>query len=78
MTRWIIIGLLIYVLFVFAAWSLCRAAAIESDTFDWGRDPDPRPCPSCHSSDVYVDGDDVCLCITCRASYPLTHATRSS
>lgn len=66
-----------YLLFLAAFWTLLRVAA-EADAVDFfDCEPDllPRPCPLCMSSNVYVDTDDVCFCITCRASYPLANVT---
>lgn len=78
MIRWLLaVAVVGYAVFLFVAWSLCEVAARADDVdlFDLEPDVPGRPCPLCTSSNVYVDTDDVCFCITCRASYPLANAT---
>lgn len=77
--RWIFLAAgIAYVAVLVIVWSaLC--AASWADRVIEGADFDAAPsrrCPVCDSTDVYVDVDDICLCITCRASYPLSNAQR--
>lgn len=76
MTRWIILGIVVYLVVTFVGLSLCRAASDADDAmFDWDRDDRGRPCPMCGTPDVFVDADDVCFCPSCMASYPLSNVT---
>jgi hypothetical protein len=78
MNRWIIVAVVVYLLVVFVALSLCRVAGLADDAmFDWEPDEPSRPCPLCGASDVYVDVDDVCFCPCCLASYPLSNVTEA-
>ena len=79
MTRWwILAGVVVYMLVVFVALSLCRAAGLADDAmFDWEHDERGRPCPMCGTPDVFVDADDVCFCPCCLASYPLSNVTEA-
>lgn len=74
--RWIFLAAgIAYVAVLVIVWSALRAASWADQLID---DLEPngepaRPCPVCDSTDVYVDGDAVCFCITCRASYSLNN-----
>lgn len=73
--RWIILLTGVgYLLFLVVFWTLLRAAGIADRAATRFTDRPGRPCPVCHETDVYVDSDDICFCITCRASYPLVNA----
>lgn len=79
--RWIFtLAGVVYLLFLFVFWSLLRVAAHADtvDLFDLEPDEPPRPCPLCTSSNVYIDTEDFCFCVTCRASYPLSNSTGGS
>lgn len=78
MTRWIIAGIVVYLLVMFVALSLCRVASHADEAmFDWEPDPTPQPCALCGTPDVYVDADDVCFCPCCLASYPRSNVTEA-
>lgn len=80
MLGWLFAGIgIIYLLALTAFWSILRVAGLadQDDLFDLEPDQPPRPCPLCRSSNVYVDTDDVCFCVTCRASYPLSNVSEA-
>lgn len=79
MMRWLALAGVAYMLGLFVFWSLMRvsAEADASDLFDLEPDLPPRPCPLCTSSNVYVDTEDVCFCVTCRASYRLEYSSEA-
>lgn len=69
---------IVYMLFLVAFWSLLAVAGRADRAASRMVDRSGRPCPVCSGTDVYVDDDDVCFCITCQASYPLANVGASS
>ena len=79
MIRWLFLAAgLLYMLLLVVFWTFVRVADRAGGvTIGPASGPAGRPCPVCASGDVYVDADDVCLCASCRASYPLSAGVSS-